>query len=94
MYYNTNKEEGQGLEASKKKTETQETLVMGVFMLKPKWSPSEIMTHINHFLPRDYPLTSIRRALTDLTSKGVLEKTDEMKMGIYGKREHLWKLKS
>ena len=38
------------------------------------------------------PITSIRRALTDLTSKGKLVKSSIMKMGPYGKQVHCWKL--
>jgi len=39
-----------------------------------------------------WPLTSIRRALTNLTTRGLLEKRAETITGLYGRREHLWTL--
>jgi hypothetical protein len=38
------------------------------------------------------PLTSIRRAMTNLTEDGQLVKTDLQRTGPYGKPEHLWRL--
>jgi hypothetical protein len=38
------------------------------------------------------PITSIRRAMTNLSDNGKLEKTNEFVMGNYGKKEHLWQL--
>ena len=39
-----------------------------------------------------WPITSIRRALSDLTSECKLTKTDNKKLGPYGKHEFTWKL--
>jgi hypothetical protein len=38
------------------------------------------------------PITSIRRALTDLTSLGYLVKTEERRWGEYGKLNYCWHL--
>lgn len=38
------------------------------------------------------PITSVRRAITDLTTAGYLKKTGTMKPGEYGKPNHTWKL--
>ena len=38
------------------------------------------------------PITSIRRAMTNLSNEGHLEKTDDYVFGMYAKREHLWTL--
>jgi len=38
------------------------------------------------------PLTSVRRALTQLTSKGVLRKTNETAEGLFGTTNHKWGL--
>ena len=38
------------------------------------------------------PLTSIRRAITNLTNKSMLEKTGKMKDEIYGKPNNIWRL--
>ena len=40
------------------------------------------------------PLTSIRRAITNLEKKGKLEKTDIQKEGMYGKKTFCWVFKS
>jgi hypothetical protein len=40
------------------------------------------------------PITSIRRALTNLTEQGLLVKTDLQRMGAKGKPEYIWKVKS
>ena len=39
-----------------------------------------------------WPLTSVRRAITNLSSDGELVKTNDKVTGIYGKPEHLWRL--
>jgi hypothetical protein len=36
------------------------------------------------------PITSIRRGMTNLANSGKLVKTDDLTMGKFGKREHLW----
>jgi hypothetical protein len=38
------------------------------------------------------PVTSIRRAITDLTVQDKLVKTNVMEIGGYGKDEHTWRL--
>ena len=39
-----------------------------------------------------YPLTSIRRAISNLTDNGKLMKLERMVMGNYGKKVHTWRL--
>ena len=39
------------------------------------------------------PLTSFRRALTNLKDQNKVEKLDKLTMGMFGKNEHLWRLK-
>lgn len=36
------------------------------------------------------PLTSVRRAICDLTRQGLLRKTKTKRQGIYGRDEHIW----
>ena len=40
-----------------------------------------------------WPITSVRRAITNLTTAGELVKTNSTVTGMYGKPEHLWSLK-
>lgn len=42
----------------------------------------------------NYPITSIRRAITNLTKDGKLIKTSNMRPGEYGKPTYAWKYKS
>ena len=86
-YYNTNNEEGQELSNSRISATKQEDVIYLLFNDDSYFSPDMIKT----LLVQDYPITSIRRALTNLTNKGLLEKTNEMVMGRYGKKTHTWK---
>ena len=94
MYYNTNEETGATLNNSRKNTVKQEDLVLGIFQKHRVQSltPEEV----NNALEQDgyiFPITSIRRAITDLTNRDVLEKTDTMRLGTWNKLTHAWKLK-
>ena len=94
MYYNTNEEEGTTLNSSRKNAVKQEDLVLGVF-LKYK-AQSLTPEDVNNILEQDnhiYPITSIRRAITDLTNEDKLVKTDIMRMGTWNKLTHAWRLK-
>lgn len=44
------------------------------------------------YFPSNVPLTSIRRAISDLQSEGYLIKTDNMKEGLFGMPEHYYKV--
>ena len=37
-----------------------------------------------------WPITSTRRAITNLTTAGILQKTNHQSMGPYGRPEHHW----
>ena len=44
-----------------------------------------------HFLTKlKCPITSIRRAMTNLAKSGKLKKTSKYTIGKFGKKEHLW----
>ena len=42
------------------------------------------------FKDKNVPITSIRRAITNLESEGLLHKTDIQKPGVYGKLNYCW----
>ena len=88
-YHNTNLEEGETLDASESKAQYQEQIVLAFFWARPTrlFSPCDVQEHIPQWL-----LTSIRRAITNLTDDGYLNKTDQRKIGRYGKMVHLWAL--
>lgn len=89
-YYNTNKESGETLKESQVKAFSQEHVILSYIKKQngKVTSPSLLSMFFD-----SWPMTSIRRALTNLTNKGYLIKTDQMVDGVYGKKEHVWKLK-
>ena len=52
--------------------------------------PSQVLKKLN----LECPITSVRRALTNLTNEDKIIKTDVKVVGLYGKKEHLWRLKT
>jgi len=87
-YYNTNKESGETLKNSRKKCETQEDEILEFAQeCGHRLSPSHVWVFL---FCRKIPLTSVRRAITNLTNRGLMTKTDYMVDGVYGKKEHTW----
>jgi hypothetical protein len=88
-YYNTLNEYGNELINSINKAEKQEAVILCLFRKFEELQPSQIYVALNHY----YPITSVRRSLTNLTSGGYLIKTEKKSMGLYGKNEHVWRVK-
>ena len=90
-YYNTNKESGAALQNSNENARTQEQRIYGFFLMYGQpLSPSMVLEK----LKLDCPITSVRRAMTNLTNDEKIIKTDVMVKGLYGKNEHLWRLRT
>lgn len=53
-----------------------------------RYTPFEVVMHTGIRAP----ITSVRRAITNLTSAGYLIKTGYMKIGQYGMPNHTWQL--
>jgi hypothetical protein len=83
MFYNTINDVSSSLVT----TRTQERIILDCFKAaKEPLSPSMV-----HFLTKlKCPITSIRRAMSDLTKQGSLTKTPKYTIGKFGKKEHLW----
>lgn len=94
-YYNTTNESGGQLTIFQQKAENQNQTIIGIFQrMRCDLTPSQVMrfwAQYTRLTPP--PLTSIRRALTTLEKSGQLEKTNTKDVGLYGRREHYWKLK-
>ena len=92
MYYNTTNEVGKDLKEFEYKAISQNEIIIRHFLKHPhkEYSPSEVW--INLFQADETPITSIRRSLNALTLSGNLIKTDNKKIGVYGRNEYLWKL--
>jgi hypothetical protein len=90
-YFNTNNETGEVLMNSEIKAKNQEDLIMTYFRTYKDWclTPFELQKRLNLF---NVPITSIRRAMTNLTRKGFLIKSVQMRNGIYGKLNYCWEL--
>jgi len=89
-YWNTNKETGSTLKTSQRKALKQQDIVLSVF----KNNPGIYCTPFDVKIIAELigPITSVRRAMTNLEQAGKLIRTDRMKMGIYGKQNHTWRL--
>lgn len=86
-FYNTIYLKQTELEKEIKNAKNQEEKIMVIFKQKKELTPSEVWEHL-----MEYPLTSIRRAMTNLTEQGRLTKTSIQKIGYYGKPNYVWKL--
>ena len=89
-YYNTLNESDIVFKESKDKAKKQKDQIFAIFRhtLRPM-TPTEIWENFG-FKNNNTPITSIRRAITNLESEGLLEKTDIKKPGIYGKANYCW----
>lgn len=90
-FYNTIRERGRQLAQSEAHAVSQEAWIFLHFKANPQYTytPFDIqreMPELSHV-----PITSIRRAITNLTMQGLLEQTHEMRQGEYGKMNHTWR---
>jgi len=95
-YYNTNNESGETLEKSKAKAESQEASIKDIFEAQYKNSDFGFTADELSTLFFATPITSIRRALTNLCGEKwecFLVKSDTMRMGSYGKLTHAYKIR-
>jgi hypothetical protein len=94
-YFNTTSEKSDTLKKYEEIAGEQERKVLQFFRKYPsQLSPSEVLTlfiDVHGYL--NIPLTSIRRAITNLTDRGYLTKTDIKHKGLYGRDEYIWELK-
>jgi hypothetical protein len=91
-YYNTNRESGELLRLSREYALSQQELILYYFRRHgtgERYSPDQIREMV---FDNSIPLTSVRRAMTNLTDAGYLEKTLIMRQGSYGKQVHTWTL--
>ena len=89
-YHNTTGLAGKQLERRIEQAESQEEAVEALFEAHPdaRLTPFEVQ---DVALPNS-PITSVRRAITNLTHQGVLRKTDCQKEGPYGDPNYTWTL--
>jgi hypothetical protein len=91
-YYNTLNTGGQNLLNAIENAKKQEDRIMVIMQAKRrKMTPSEVHgVYIAWF--SNTPIWSLRRAMTNLSNDGRLEKTDERVPSPYNSKEHKWQL--
>jgi hypothetical protein len=97
MYYNTTNETGISLKTNFEKADNQTRLTLSVFQTYPNdnLSANDVWSFLidNESINEQTPLTSIRRAITDLTNQDRLVKTDKKVLGLAGRKTYTWRLK-
>lgn len=96
-YFNTTKESGTTLKNNVAKAKSQEEEILKQFRFDRIHYNSQFWENYDLGLSPSQidlnaPITSIRRALTNLTKQGKLIKTNEKRIGMYGRSEYVWKL--
>jgi len=90
-FYNTNELNKKDLSKAINKASKQEEIVLTIFKFRKKLSASQAWKIYQEYKPNT-PLTSIRRAITNLLKLGYLTKTAEKITGIYGAREYIYQI--
>jgi hypothetical protein len=89
-FHNTINLPGEELRAADKACKHQEEVVMKCFNLSPHKTLTPAEVHL--MIGQQWPITSVRRAITNLTDLGKLVKTREQRKGLYGKLNNCWRL--
>ena len=89
MFFNTIKEQGKELEASKEKTLKQDQIILNAF--KPNGMNSAWLMYNANVLPHGTPITSYRRAFHTLHEQGKIERIGQ-RIGNLDKKEYTYKL--
>lgn len=91
-YYNTTHLTGEELKQAWKDAETQEQQILILFRKYHDrlFTPFEVLDRV--YPNGDVPITSVRRAITNLTECRALLKTEVQRDGPYGKPSYCWRL--
>ena len=89
-YYDTTTASRRDLAEDRDAAATQQAEVAAIFRnTRQPLTPSQV----KDLMHTSAPLPSIRRAITDLTTEGLLEKTNIKKPGPFGRPEYCWRLR-
>jgi hypothetical protein len=95
-YYNTTNETGESLNTKVVKAEGLKKRILKRIIHcssgYSKFNTSSSVLHLCQLRGRKYPITSIRRAISNLVSEGELVYTGEKRTGMHGSPERLVKL--
>lgn len=89
-YYNTTSESGKQLRQNIRQALRQDDKVLEFFKFHPdnEFTPFEVAQAV---FDEHTPITSVRRSITNLTKKGILEETTIKREGIHGRANICWK---
>lgn len=82
------------IKTGERKARQQEEAILAFYRSNPgAWSPSQVWSGLTcRYSFATFLLTSVRRGITNLTTRGLLRMTPERRPGPYGAMEHLWSL--
>ena len=87
-HHNTTNEKGSELATFEKIASTQEDTIKSIFEKSPTgFTASEVL---KVFPSDNVPITSIRRGLTNLCDQDKLYKSESMRVGMFGRKEHVY----
>ena len=94
-YFNTTDQDIDYVNKRKAKNKTQEGIVHDLFKSMTTLTASEVLTASEtlNLFSNKVPITSIRRAISNLQKEEKLVKTTDTKTGIYGAPEHYYTIK-
>jgi len=84
-YHNSTGQDKDYVDKRKGKCKTQEEFIYNLFRAHNKMTASEVWNKY-----REIPLTSVRRAMSNLSRENLIQKLDEKKTGLYGAPEHYY----
>lgn len=90
-YHNTTDITGRELDQYESKAKTQEERILEWFTF---YEQAATPSRIHRLVLNDAPITSVRRAMTNLTKQGKLEQTPFKRRSPYGRPEYVWQLAS
>jgi len=89
-YHNTTNQNKEFVDKQIAICETQEETILNIFKNEKKLSPSQAWEIYKRTTGKNTPITSIRRAISNLSNDECLHKTQLTILGIYGKPEHIY----
>ncbi len=93
-YFNTTDQDLHYVSKRKAKNRTQEGIVHDLFKSMVTLTASEVLTASKalNLFSKQVPITSIRRAMSNLQQEEKIIKTTDTKTGIYGAPEHYYRI--
>lgn len=90
-YHQTTPLSGQQLADAIRTASAQDQAILAVYSAGIARTPSQVHSILTR-MGKNWPITSIRRGITNLERAHALRKTDETRISPWGKPEHLWEI--